>query len=74
MALLQGVSRSAAVVIAYLIYTHNMTYDSAFDLVKRKRACIKPNSGFVRCLQDWEKQWRLASQRPNARRVQTTPI
>ncbi|KAL1946164.1 hypothetical protein VTO73DRAFT_15291 [Trametes versicolor] len=70
----QGVSRSAAVVIAYLIYTHNMTYDSAFDLVKRKRACIKPNSGFVRCLQDWEKQWRLASQRPNARRVQTTPI
>ena len=71
----QGVSRSAAVVIAYLIYTHNMSYDSAFDLVRRKRACIKPNSGFVRCLQDWEKQWRLAppGQRPSARRVNTTP-
>ena len=25
-----------------------MSYDSAFDLVKRKRACVKPNSGFVR--------------------------
>ena len=51
-------------VIAYLIYTHNMSYDSAFDLVHRKRACIKPNSGFVRALQDWEKQWRLAAQQP----------
>lgn len=44
----QGISRSSAVVIAYLIYTHNMSYDSAFDFVKRKRACCKPNSGFVR--------------------------
>ena len=69
----QGVSRSAAVVIAYLIYTHNMSYDSAFDLVKRKRACIKPNSGFVRALQDWERQWRLAPQRPAIRRASTTP-
>ena len=68
-----SVSRSAAVVIAYLIYTHNMSYDSAFDLVRRKRACIKPNSGFVRALQDWEKQWRLAAQRPGARRASTTP-
>ncbi|EMD34294.1 hypothetical protein CERSUDRAFT_117175 [Gelatoporia subvermispora B] len=72
----QGISRSAAVVIAYLIYTHNMTYDSAFDLVKRKRACIKPNPGFVRCLQDWEKQWHTPPQvanRPSMRRASTTP-
>ena len=69
----QGVSRSAAVVIAYLIYTHNMTYDAAFDLVRRKRPCIKPNSGFVRCLQDWERQWRLAPNRPGVRRANTTP-
>ncbi|CAL1713857.1 unnamed protein product [Somion occarium] len=70
----QGVSRSAAVVIAYLIYTHNMSYDAAFDLVKRKRACIKPNSGFVRALQEWEKQWRLPrGQRPDIRRSATAP-
>lgn len=25
-----------------------MSYDAALDLVKRKRACVKPNSGFVR--------------------------
>ncbi|KAI1789918.1 DSPc-domain-containing protein [Ganoderma leucocontextum] len=69
----QGVSRSAAVVIAYLIYAHSMTYDAAFDFVKRKRPCIKPNSGFVRCLQDWEKQWRLSPNRPGIRRANTTP-
>ncbi|KAI0077153.1 DSPc-domain-containing protein [Panus rudis PR-1116 ss-1] len=70
----QGVSRSAAVVIAYLIYTHNMSYDSAFDLVKRKRACIKPNSGFVRALQEWEKQWRSPpGERPGMRRIATAP-
>ena len=27
-----------------------MTYETAFDLVRRKRACIKPNSGFVKCV------------------------
>ena len=47
-------SRSVAVVIAYLIYTHNMSHGSAFKLVPRKRACIKPNSGFVCALQDAE--------------------
>ena len=60
-------------VIAYLIYTHNMTYDAAFDLVKRKRPCIKPNSGFVRALQDWERQWRASPNRPGVRRANTTP-
>jgi len=50
----QGVSRSAAVVIAYLIRERSMTYDAAFDLVKRRRQCIKPNSGFVKTLREWE--------------------
>jgi len=54
----QGVSRSAAVVIAYLIRNKGMSYDNAYDLVKRKRACIKPNPGFVKALQDWEAAWR----------------
>lgn len=50
----QGVSRSAAIVIAYLIRNLGMSYETALDLVKGKRACVKPNSGFVRALQDWE--------------------
>ncbi|KAF8961550.1 protein-tyrosine phosphatase-like protein [Flammula alnicola] len=50
----QGVSRSPAIVIAYLIRNHGMSYDAAHALVRRKRACIRPNSGFVRALQEWE--------------------
>lgn len=69
----QGVSRSAAVVIAYLIYTHSMSYEAAFDFVRKRRACIKPNAGFVRALQEWEKQWRTNSSRPDIRRAVTSP-
>ncbi|KAF6749375.1 protein-tyrosine phosphatase-like protein [Ephemerocybe angulata] len=64
----QGVSRSAAVVIAYLIRNQGMSFDNAQSFVKRKRACIKPNSGFMRALQEWEIAWR----RPNMLRRFTT--
>lgn len=53
----QGVSRSAAIVIAYLIRKRGMSFDSAVTFVRQRRPCIKPNSGFVRCLQEWERQW-----------------
>ncbi|KAJ3880345.1 protein-tyrosine phosphatase-like protein [Lentinula edodes] len=53
----QGISRSAAVVIAYLIRNHGMSYDAAFAFVKRQRACIKPNTGFVNALKEWESSW-----------------
>jgi len=54
----QGVSRSAAIVIAYLIRNHGMSFDTAHALVKRKRACVKPNPGFIQALQEWEGLWR----------------
>ncbi|CAA7266113.1 unnamed protein product [Cyclocybe aegerita] len=50
----QGVSRSAAITIAYLIAYQSMSYDSALAFVRRRRACVRPNSGFVRALQEWE--------------------
>jgi len=53
----QGVSRSAAIVIAYLIRKRGMSFDSAITFVRQRRPCIKPNSGFVRCLREWERQW-----------------
>ncbi|KAG6836466.1 hypothetical protein H0H93_007746 [Arthromyces matolae] len=64
----QGISRSPAIVIAYLIRNQGMTYDSAFALLQRKRACVKPNSGFVAALREWEADWR----RPVAARRFTT--
>jgi len=52
---MMGVSRSPAFVIAYLMFSHNMIYNEAHDFVKRKRNFIKPNKGFQKQLQDYEK-------------------
>ncbi|CAG0920074.1 unnamed protein product [Notodromas monacha] len=49
-----GVSRSAAVVIAYLMKSEGMTYRSAHDYLKSLRPCIRPNDGFIRQLLEYE--------------------
>lgn len=41
-----GVSRSPAIVIAYLMQRRNCQYQDAFELVKAVRPCIRPNAGF----------------------------
>jgi protein-tyrosine phosphatase len=63
----QGVSRSASIVIAYLMRCEHMSYKDAHALVLRQRPCIKPNYGFVKQLQDYEYQCR-----PPINRRQTT--
>ncbi|XP_018578536.1 dual specificity protein phosphatase 19 [Anoplophora glabripennis] len=48
-----GVSRSASVIIGYLILVEGYSYVEAYDIVKTARNCIKPNTGFekqLRCL------------------------
>lgn len=45
-----GISRSATLVIAYIMKTRSMNYTEAFDLVSQKRRVIDPNEGFVRQL------------------------
>lgn len=47
----QGESRSVAVVVAYLMYKHNLAYKQAFHAVKRKLPNAEPNEGFVKQLQ-----------------------
>lgn len=42
-----GMSRSATVVIAYLMAKHKMSYKKAFYKVRDQRPCISPNSGFA---------------------------
>lgn len=51
---LQGVSRSGAVIIAYLMRTRSISYEAAFDLARKSRAVIIPNSGFADQLQVWQ--------------------
>lgn len=48
-----GISRSASLVIAYLIRYHNMKYDQAFNFVRQQRDIICPNRAFVEQLQNY---------------------
>ncbi|KAL1513306.1 hypothetical protein ABEB36_002728 [Hypothenemus hampei] len=42
-----GVSRSATVVIAYVMKKYELSYSEAFERVKSKRSIVFPNQGFV---------------------------
>lgn len=50
-----GVSRSATVCIAYLMYKNNMTLEDAFDHVRARRGIISPNLNFMQQLKEFEK-------------------
>jgi protein-tyrosine phosphatase len=49
-----GVSRSATVVLAYLMKEFNWTYEQTFQFTKQKRNCINPNDGFKQQLATYE--------------------
>lgn len=49
-----GVSRSATLVIAYLMKKHELTLEVAFELVKSKRRFVGPNPGFMAQLKLYE--------------------
>ena len=70
----QGVSRSPAIVIAYLIHNLGMSYDQAHALVKWCRPCINPNPGFVAALRAWENRCRspATASLPQFRRATTS--
>jgi hypothetical protein len=49
-----GASRSASIVIAYLIKCHQLSLEEAFKLSKQRRILTSPNTGFWRQLKDFE--------------------
>lgn len=51
---LAGISRSPTICIAYLMYSHNLSLDQAYDLVKQRRSLISPNLNFMRQLFEYE--------------------
>jgi len=50
-----GISRSASLVIAYVMKSRSMTYNEARGLVSQKRRIVDPNEGFVRQLVLYQK-------------------
>ncbi|KAE9346028.1 hypothetical protein PF008_g8488 [Phytophthora fragariae] len=51
----QGVSRSCAFAIAYVMMEQGLSYHEAAALVKRQRAISSPNAAFICQLLEWEK-------------------
>eukprot|EP00899_Mesostigma_viride_P005029 jgi/Mesvir1/14527/Mv05220-RA.2 len=51
----QGVSRSPALVVAYLMWKRGLGYDDAYARVKASRAVANPNIGFACQLLHWQK-------------------
>lgn len=51
----QGISRSASVVIAYCMKSNEWSLKKSYDFVKSKRKIISPNVGFIKQLQQYEK-------------------
>ncbi|KAH7679244.1 protein phosphatase slingshot protein [Dioscorea alata] len=60
-----GISRSATVVVAYLMKEHRMPLSQALELVRSKRPQICPNFGFRKQLEDFEKSLEV-TQNPKA--------
>lgn len=49
---MSGKSRSASVVIYYIMKKFGKTYEDSYNYVKNKRKCIEPNRGFIKQLQN----------------------
>jgi protein-tyrosine phosphatase len=56
-----GISRSATIVISYVMKTYRFSYKRAFEFVRQKRSVIRPNEGFVQQLHIYEKQLGIKS-------------
>ena len=66
-----GISRSATVVLGYLMFCHNMYLDEAIKHVLNSRLCIFPNDGFILQLIEFEKSiFGTMSFLPNADGIQ----
>jgi protein-tyrosine phosphatase len=51
-----GVSRSATILIAFLMREYNMRFKEALKFVTKKRIYVSPNEGFIKELETYEKQ------------------
>ncbi len=48
-----GVSRSASIVIAYIMKKYNVPYEIALSMARQRRMVVNPNLGFTNQLKQW---------------------
>ena len=53
-----GISRSATICLAYLMYSRALRLDDAFDYVRARRRVISPNANFMMQLAQFEAELR----------------
>ena len=70
---LAGMSRSVTIVIAYLLATTPMTTEEATEFVRSKRSIIRPNYGFIKQLEQYERRHFVSAGKTNKpkRRVES---
>lgn len=61
----RGISRSAAIVCAYIMYKQRCSFSDALDIVSCARPTVLPNRGFMRQLDIFEKVLQNYSNEPN---------
>src|SRR5690242_8972505 len=49
-----GISRSSAIVLAWMMQTNGWSFEKSRDFVKAKRPVIKPNEGFLQQLKEFD--------------------
>ena len=52
----KGISRSATIMIAYVMFRDNKNHNDAYNFVKSKRSVIEPNIGFCFQLETFNTQ------------------
>ncbi|CAG9329842.1 unnamed protein product [Blepharisma stoltei] len=50
----KGISRSPTIILAYIIAAQKESIESAWNLIKHKRRIVRPNSGFIKQLKDYD--------------------
>ena len=64
-----GMSRSASLVIAYLMQKYGLDFKAALNHVQTRRFCVQPNDGFEQQLREFEPIYRaLVESNPMERR------
>jgi protein-tyrosine phosphatase len=72
-----GVSRSSTIVIGYLMRTEKWDLSKTIKLVKGKRPCVSPNSGFFSQLENYERKLfgkTSAPSKPDSRSRSLPPV
>ncbi|XP_064601510.1 serine/threonine/tyrosine-interacting protein A-like [Liolophura sinensis] len=67
-----GISRSAALVIAYIMEKYGLCYKDAFGYVQQRRFCINPNEGFAHQLTEYEPIYKAKLSLQNGQRSADT--